>query len=333
MSKKYYEDSDSYPSIVFPIQERIQYFICKELLYPDDDYVTPHSKFVHGQLTDHGFRIAAKKLRSTNLIFPFTVWAFGDFEIDEDRLNSNALLGLTYNYAYDSFIDATTCILNFPMISVYTSAYDYMRAWSILTQANTSKTKLDVPIIVNSITTTTRILTEMEIVKGPYAFELEEQLRVGKLNAIQHDMKIYFSNLILNTSVAPVDNIETALASYVNVDYRDNISVGSGLVPETPYVVSTNPSSGIVDVAVDQSIQIDFNVAMKEDETSDALDVDPFFLYETVWSANSKSVIIDPHDDLGSGILYEISVDSDIAESGDSVFMEEDYEWSFTTEE
>lgn len=331
MSKDYYSDLATYPSIFFPILERIQYFICKELLYSGEDYVTPHSKFIRGELTDNGFRISAKKQKSTNLTFPFTVWAFDDFEIDEERLNSNAKIGAMYSSTYDSLMDSTSCIINIPMMSIFTSAYDYVRAWQILTEANITKTKLDVPIVVNSVNTVTKIMTDMEIVRGPYAFELEQQLRVGRLDAIQHNLKIYFSNLLLNTSVSPVDDIEVALDSYVNEDYRDSIVVGSGLVPDTPYVVSTTPTHNEVDVAVDQSIQIDFNVAMKEEETVDNLYFTPFFLYETVWSSNSKSVIVDPHDNLGSGITYSGIVYAE-AQSGDEVEMEEDYRWAFITE-
>ena len=331
MSKNYYEDAVQYPGIIFPILERVEYFVCKELLYIDDSYTTPHPKFLYGELTDNGFRIAAKKTQSPNITFPFTVWAFGELEVDEIRINANAKEGLMYSNTYSSLMDGTASVLTLPMMSVFTSAYDYMRSWTVLTNSNTSKTKLAVPVIINSIPAYITVLTEMEIVRGPYAFELEEQLRVGKLNSIQHDMKIYFPNIILNTSIAPVDDIEVALANYNNTDYRDNIQVGSGFVPDTPYVISTVPTDGATEVGVDQSIQINFNVPMDEDETNDNLYFTPFFLYETVWNSDSTSVIVDPHENLGSGITFSGIVYAE-AQTGVGITMAEDYEWEFMTE-
>jgi hypothetical protein len=330
MSQNYYSTSNDYPSIIIPIMERVQYFICKELLYPDEDYVNPHPKFILVEQTDDAFRLAAKKFRKTNFTMPFTAYNFGEINVDEERLNVNAKLGLTYSHDVSSYIDAVASILNVPMLSVYNRGHDYMRAWGILNSISVKNKKLTVPCIINGITTSFDVYITMIPSKGPYAYELQEQRRVGDVKTIQHDMTIFFHNPILDTGVAPVDSIEFSLEAYAGTDYRDSVSIDSGISPDTPIVSSSSPVSGVVGFPVVSGVILTFNVGMKEDLTVNNTYVDPLFLFETTWNSDSTILTIDPHEDLTSGTAYTVTIYDD-AESGNGVELEEDYSLTFTT--
>lgn len=331
MSQNYYSESDNYPSIILPILERVQYFICKELLYPDITYANPHPRFLLSEQTDDAFRIAAKSFRATNFTLPFTTYVYGDLLVDEERLNVNAKLGLYYADGYSSQVDSTSSIFTIPMMSAFNNVSDFYRAWTILNNASTDNSKILVPCTVNDVSTSFYILMKMDIAKGPYAAELQDQRRIGKVNTIQHDISVYFHNPILDTGIYPVDDIEITLESYTNSDYRDSIFVGSGLVSTTPSVSTTSPVSGAIDVSVDSNMVINFNVPMNEDSVDANIFVDPLFLFETTWNDASTSVIIDPHDNLSSGIAYTVTVYEESV-SGEGVEMEEDFPFTFWTE-
>lgn len=330
MPKKYYTDTTTYPNIFKPIIERIQYFICKELLYPDETYADPHPKFILAEQTDDAFRLASKRNRKTNFTIPFTAYNIKGIEVDDERLNVNSKLGLYYAHGYSSFIDATASILNIPMMSVFNQFNDFLTAYTILNDVSTDNKKITVPCTINGIVTSFNVYIAFDISDGPYAGELLEHNRVGKINTIQHDLRVYFHNPVLDTSIAPVDNIEVTLYSYTNDDYRDNIEVSSGLVATTPSISSTTPPSGTVDFAVNSGIVLNFNTPMDEDSGDENLYVDPQFLFETTWNAATTSVTIDPHTDLTSGTVYTVTMYDDV-QSSKGVNMEEDYDLEFTT--
>ncbi len=331
MSENYYSVSNNYPSIFIPIMERVQYFVCKELLYYDDDYSNPHEKFILAEQTDDAFRLSKKSFRKTNFTIPFTAYNISDIELDTERLNVNAKLGLYYSHGYSALIDSTASILNIPMMSVFNKFKDYLRAFTILNSASVDNRKISVPCTVNDIETAFYVYLEMDVTKGPYASELQEHLSKGKINTIQHDLRVYFHNPILDTGIYPVDDIIVSLDSYVNDDYRDSTTIQSGVVASTPTISSTSPVSGAVDVSVDSNITLNFSVAMNEDITNDNFSVDPLFLYETTWNDSSTIVVINPHEDLTSGIAQTITAYAEV-ESADGINMEEDYTFTLYTE-
>lgn len=331
MSQNFYSDSDNYPSIILPILERVQYYICSELLYSSIDYENPHPRFILAEQTDDAFRLSAKSFRTTNFTIPFTAYNLSELEIDDERLNANAKLGLYYEHDVSSSVDATASILNIPMMSVFESMNDYYRAWTLLNDKSVENKKLLVPCTINSVSCSFYAYIFMEISKGPYANELQEQLRIGRINTIQHDLRVYFHNPIIDTGIYPVDDIEVTLEAYSHINYRNSITVSSGLVATTPSISSTSPVSEATDVLVDSNIVINFNVGMDEDVVSDNIYVSPFFLYETTWNSTSTSVIIDPHDNLSSGITHTVTIYEE-ATSYKGVEMEEDYTFTFTTE-
>jgi len=333
MPTNYFPDLSSYPSIILPIMERLRYYICKELFYTTEDYATSKvSRFIHADISNNAFRVASKITKATNFSLPITVYNIGDLETDMNKLSPNAFLKITYNNDYSAIINSMASVLTIPMMTIFNTVADYMRAWSILQLDDLKKNIFNVPIVINGVTTTIPVLFDNDPppVKGLYAFELEQQLGVGKINCIQHDLKLYFHNLILDTTIHPVDDIELALASYSGSDYRNNISTGSGLVPSTPSVSSTIPVDDTISYPVSSGIVINFSVVMEEDITNSYIDIDPYVWYESDWNSTSKTVTITPNVNLTSGTAYTITVYEEV-QSGDGVNMQDDYTFNFTT--
>jgi len=333
MPVNYFSDSTSYPSIINPILERLRYYVCKELFYTTEEYSTSKTqRFILADISNNAFRVASKITKATNFSMPITVYAIGELETDMNKLAPNAFIKMTYNHTYSAIFNSMASVLTIPMITIFNTASDYYRAWTILQQSDLKKTLLQVPIVINGISTTIPMLVDNDPppVKGLYAFELEQQLGVGRINTIQHDFKLYFHNLIIDTDIKPVDDIELFLNSYTGDDYRDCIRISSGLVPATPSVSSTIPATGATSYPVSSGIIINFNVAMEEDITNSYIDIDPYVWYEANWNSLGSQVIITPNANLTSGTAYTVTVYEEV-ESGDGVNMSEDYEFEFTT--
>lgn len=336
MPQNYYDTNTDYPEIILPIMERIRYYIRKEVLYTTEDYptdITKDYKFIMADISDNAFRVSSKITKLPNFSIPITVYSIGEIEVNPSVLAPNAFLHITYSDTFNCIINSMASVFTVPMISIFNSAHDYTEAWTRLQIEDLKKTILEVPLIINGVSTTIPIFIDFDPapVKGMYAFELEQQLGKGRINTIQHDLKVYFHNLVLDTGgIHPVDDIQVALASYSGSNYLDNISMGSGLVPTTPAISSTVPEDGATNVYVGSGITVNFNIAMNEDVTTSYIETDPYFWYETSWDTNSKILTITPNFNLSSGTVYTITILEE-AESGDKVNLEEDYEFDFTT--
>lgn len=334
MPTNYFPTSTSYPALIEPILERIRLYICTEVLYTTEAYATSKtSRFIFADISNNAFRVASKITKATNFSLPITVYSIGELETDMSKLAPNAFLKITYDDTYNAVINSMPSVFTIPMMSIFNTGHDYMEAWTKFQIGDLKKTLLEVPIVLNGVTTTFPILVDFDPqpVKGMYAFELEQQLGVGRINCIQHDLKIYFHNLVLDgDGIHPVDDMQVALFSYANTDYRDCKDGGSGLVATTPSVSYTIPVDDAISYPVQSGIVIAFNIAMNEDMTNDNLYIDPYTWYEVVWNSTSKTVTITPNENLTSGTVYTVTVYEE-ATSGDGIEMEADHTISFTT--
>lgn len=333
MAEKYYDITDtSYPPIIIALMERLRYYYC-QLLYPDETYAVSKRKFIRTDIGSFAVRDNVQVFNLSNARFPFTAWTFGDPEINLDVYNRYADTGKYYEPELLCMVDMKPIRLQIPMVTFYNTGYDWFRGLTLLSELQTSSPVLNVPIEVNNIETTFPVRLQIEdVAKGNYAWEFESQLVTGKIQDITHYTNVFYHDFTVDTQVNPVDNIEVFLAGYSGENRNDNISLDSGTVVTTPAVTTTTPVDDATSIAVDSNITINFNVSMDEDSVISYLDIYPYVWYDYAFNANSDSVILDPIDDLQSGVLYTVTIDGD-AVSGDGVNIGDDYDFSFTTEE
>lgn len=335
MPQVYYGTDTQYPGIILPILERIRYYICKEVLYSDEDYSDSQERFIRTDIGPYALRDASKVFQITNIEMPFTAYSFDEDDMNEDIYNTYARTGHYFADVLNTTVSAMPMVWELPMISFFHKASDYIRALRILTFQKAKKVKLDVPVVMNGVDKTIPIIVEIDnIDKGSYAFEFEQQLTTGKIHDITHNLRVhYFDYQLGHGTVAPVDDIEVALAGYTLDDYRNNTSIASSVtVPSTPEVSSSDPEDEATDIPVDYSIILTFNVSMNEESVNNALSIDPYIPYELVWSDNGQTLAIDPTEDFQSNTKYTIEV-IDTAYSARDVNLAEDYSSTFITED
>lgn len=332
MTQKYYDITDGdYPPIIISLMERLRYYYCS-LLYPDETYSDSKKRFIRTDIGNFAIRDSSKVYNITNAEFPFTAFGYGDPDINRETYNRYADTGKYYCDDLTALVDTKPLKLQIPMVSFFTTGYDWFRALSILSDAQMDGRILQVPIIVNSISTTFPIRIEIEdIGKGNYAWEFEQQLITGKIHDITHYTTIYYYDFKIDTQLAPVDDIEVGLAGYSQDDYNDNISVSSGVVPDTPVVSSTVPVDDATDVSTSGNVTINFNVEMNETSTIDNITIFPYIWCSFSWNEDSDVLTIDPIENFENETLYTITLDKEII-SGDEIPMEDDYEFSFEIE-
>lgn len=342
-------DLEHWPPLIVSIMERVRYYF-SQMLYPSLPYVYTSSnpdplqkaieearnssskRFILTDITDRALQDASKLFHWSNGVFPFTTFNYGELDLDDTRFNMFANVGHYYEPLVNAKIEARPSSFHLSMITYFATGFDYWRAQSLLNQDSSLKSLLWVPIIINNVTTQIPILLEFEeLSKGTYAYEFATQMSTGKIQDIVHDVVINFFDLYVDTNLRPVDDIELALAYFSEQDHRDYAVRTTTSMPNTPTISSTSPEDGSSGVLTNANIIINFSEPMMETYVEQAIYFDPFIDADFIWNSGSTVLIIDPYYNLTSGTMYSGTI-YDSAISARGIPIEDDFEFSFTTE-
>jgi len=332
MPQKYYSTSTTYPDQQLALLEAIRYYICTTL-YPDETYTQSKLRFLLTDITPTmALRESVKKFNLTNAKFPFTAYTIGELTENDNTFNMYAVSKKYFSSVFNTKFYTRPLTQEIPMISFFSNSFDYDRARKILHEQNSAKTQIDVPIEINGELTSFPILISFEISKGNYAHEFEEQLRVGNISDVVHNLSINFHDIIIDSSdVHAIDDIEVALKVLETYKTDSIITINNVLVPDSPEISSTNPVDGATDIDVDFSIIINFSTPMNEQSVEENLDITPGITTELLWSSDSTQLVINPWNDLQNDTEYTVEIDK-YAKSGIDIYLEDVYSFSFTTE-
>jgi len=338
MAILYYSDTASYPQQVLAITGALKTYMAEQLYY-NDSLADAKARFlVADQTDDASLREATKKFFDSNQKYPFTTYNIGDEEPVTDRRNSWAKSGKYYSSTYSCYIDAKPLKQTFPMISFFNNPHDYEHCKKILQNISDSAIKLDVPIVVNGISTTFTAEVKFQAIdKGGLAYEFIEYLTKNNIFNLMHNIEVYYHSFVINTDTNPIDTMNATVFQEDPEDDSLNTSVGSGLAPLTPALLSSIPTDESSGIAVGSGIVLTFNVGMNPDSVERNLDITPYFEHSKRWNEYYTQLTLTPWSDLSSGVAYTIDITQDweLYDSPIAIFNEEpietDIEINFTT--
>lgn len=339
MPTKYYPVTPEFPLLPEYIMDVTLYYMF-QILYPNDVYSTWKDKrFILTDIGEFALRGSADMFSMTNVGFPFTAYKYENIEPDMTKYNMYAI-GQTYiSSELGARVYTSPFKMHIPMISFFNRADDFFIATRRLMKINASKYLIQVPITMNSILTSIPAVLRFDsIEKGSYAFEFAQQLITGRIYDLMHPATLEFFDVQLNRSLTPVDNIELGLSTLESMKTNESgvvqigtgVGIFSGLVPDTPSVVLTDPSNGEINVPIGFSPIIQFNVPMDEDITEDAVWLDPVKDTNFLWNQSGTVLILDFIDDMLPLTTYSVTI-MKTALSGDTIPFESAYTFSFTT--
>jgi hypothetical protein len=345
----------NYPPVIIALMEGIRYFYY-QLLYADKltyEYTSTKTdptekaieearfsgkkRFILTDIRERALQDASRIFQISGAEFPFTAFNYDDDNLRPETYSYFADSKLYISETFNCKISVRPMKLVIPMISFFTTGFDYFRAISILVDMSSKKTLINIPIMINGVATTFPAVINLDsgVMKGQYAWEFAQQLLTGKIQDLQHDTTIFFNDIILETEgLYPVDEIDVFIGLYEQYNGEDFAPgkrvTGANIMPESPEIVSTSPLSGSLFNPTSGSLVINFNTAMNEDSVEDKIYVDPFTSLDFVWNSDSTSVTLVPTTSLLSGTLYSVTISSDI-ESSNLISMIDDYDFTFTT--
>jgi len=328
----YYTHPDTrYPEITLAILERLRLYYCT-MLYPDEEYEIAKNRFILTDITPNmALRSSINVFKLSNAKFPFTAYSIGDFEEDTTRFNTYAKTQNYFSTIHNARIHATPIMQTFPMITFFTTAKDYDRAKIVLLKDKSLLTKLEVPIIVNNVLTSFVILIDIEVTRGSYAGEFEQQLTAGNIYDLVHTNQVFYHSLELDIKINLVDDIVMAMYTLDSLNKISKTYVTKNpFIPEIPIITSTSPVDKEVDVDVSSSIIINFNIPMKEVTIENSLHINPPVNADLLWNSTSTQIVVDLYENMTSGTTYNVTIEN-TALSGDEIPIEKDYIFSFTT--
>lgn len=339
MAVRYYADGydriRTHPLLDFGILPTIRHFI-HSFLYPEDSpasFSLDSADYPKFRLADIDAQSAFEEqqafLNLQNEILPFTAFNIGEWVENEERKNHNAKSFNYYSSCYDAYITTRPIQIEIPMISFFATASDYYHARSILHEINMSYTQLYAPISINGTNVSVPFSIGLEISKGTYAGEFEEQLNSGSISDVVHTMTIDFWDIWVDTDgVAPVESFQFDIYSG---EYPSGTLLESNTYSGYPEVSSTTPADDATDVAVDADITITFNESMYVDTVEDGISVSPYFEYDISFNDDETIFTLSLREDLDNDTTYTITID-ETAKGVSLQELMEDYDFSFTTE-
>lgn len=340
MVKKYYSNTtiEEYPQQVLNIIDSLKTYL-GSVLYLEDTAADALDRFILADINEDASLREATKWFGTHQKYPFTAYSIGEQESLKEKFNSIAKTGAYYSSTYNCIIEAKSIKQMFPMFSFFNNPHDYDVAKKIIQKTFDSVVKLDVPITINETDTT--FVAEVKLSdfsKGGLAFEILEYLTKNKIYNLNHFLDVYYHDYTISTNTYPVDNIQGTFYLPDEEDDSFNTVFGSGIAQATPILFSSSPADEAIDVPVENSIILTFNVSMDEKSVTDNLDIDPWISHDQTWDTDSKILLLNPYENMSSGITYTISIsrDTDTNETARAWFneeeIEEDISISFVTE-
>jgi hypothetical protein len=339
MSERYYQTDSHYPYAIYAIVERVLVYFA-EIIYPDETSTDARKRIIMANFDDDAasIRKGIDAFKNSNGTFPCTFYNIGDDEPVMERSNLQRN-GNFYSELVQSYLRYIPMKLTFPMVTYYTTPFDFWRGMTMFAEDEADMTRLDVPVTINGVLTYFVIDLEYTTERGSLAWDIEQQFGVGKLYPVIHTVDIKGAYITLNTErdeltqaiktgklVYHVDDIIFKLS-----ELESNKLVSTTHSPDNPIVVSSTPINNATSVLRNSNIVLTFNVAMNENSVISNMDIVPAIDCDMSFDITSKILTINPRDDLASSTLYNILINTN-AKSGDLQNLESEYNLTFTTE-
>lgn len=340
--QRYYATSNLYPYVIEAVLTRIKLYFCN-MLYPAEDYVTQSSKrFIMADTSNDNLAIkeSIKKFYNSQGEFPFTAYSINDDEPLEYK-SHYSVSGNFYSSLLNSYVTYVPMKLNINLTTYYTTPYDFWRAMTWFAVDEASITRLDVPVIINDVSTYFTIDLDYTTERGQLAFDIEQAFNVGKIYPVIHNVAVRCAYITLasnNTTdkfsgnvVYPVDDILFYLRTLQDARHLEqNPIVDLKYSPDNPEVATSVPANNATNILRNSTIVITFNVGMNETTVLNNIDIVPYIEYDAVFDNYSKILTITPRDLFTASTEYNLLI-NDNAKSGDDLYLEVDYSLIFIT--
>ena len=328
----YQQEMEKYPTTIRAIATRVQSYFWEKLYPYETNPENLYNRFILADIgagEEQAMRVAAFTSESTNPEFPFTAWNYGELEKRDDTLSR---LDSNFNWfspAVNAYVYARPMTLKMPMITFYSHPDDYYRAWSILMEANTRLTRLEVPITINGVDVTFPVDLKFEIAKGRYAHAFAEQLKVNNIYDIKHDVTIRYPDFIVEgLKVGLVEDIRL-YGIEMNTGVRSLWAQNNNPLPNM--VTSVANDSG--NVSKVNPLTFTFNDTMLESSLGD-INIWPNQDIKIEWDIDSKILTLSPVFEFLPSTKYEITFKQKTLctfENREYVHYDSDYVFRFTT--
>jgi hypothetical protein len=331
----------NYPTIIKAIVESLKVYTCK-VLYPLEEYRLSQNRFILTDFAggdDASIRRSIEQFRNSQAEFPFTAYGIWDNERLVDAGVHKEKSGTYYSKIYGCYVKSVPARITIPMVSFFSTAADYERAFQLLDSESAILIRLFIPISINENITYFPIDLNMEVTKGSFAGEFDTYLHTGNIWGVNHNFTISFRYFYVNANdqhgntprIALVDDIITSFYSYNNLDHRDNPTLqGVTHSYDVPIVTSSIPVDKATNVSRANPITLNFNTAMDENSVFSNFSSTPFITANFDWDITQKQLSIDIVEPLSASTNYVISISKDV-QSAMEQNMDEDFILSFTT--
>lgn len=349
MPVRYYQDDNHYPYVLLSIVERVKLYFA-EVLYPNETQVNGLKKIILANFDDDvaAIRRSIDTFKNSNGTFPCTFYSISDDEPVEYRSNLQKS-GNFYSTLLNTYIRFIPMRLSIPMVTFFTTPFDFWRGMTIFAEDEADLSRLDVPVTINGVLTYFTIDLEYTTERGALAFDIEQAFQVGRLYPVIHTVDVKGAYITLNTErsgsegtstgggisnnkiVYHVDDIILKLNALSNSENLDqNINIDSTTIPDIPEVTSSYPLNNASGVPRSSDITLSFNVGMNEDSVYNNIDIVPYMDKDMSFDFSGRVLTIAPRDLLTASTEYSILI-NDEAKSGSGIYLASDYELIFTT--
>lgn len=349
MPVRYYQDDNHYPYVLLSIVERVKLYFA-EVLYPNETQANGLKKIILSNFDDDAaaIRRSIDTFKNSNGTFPCTFYSISDDDPVEYRSNLQKN-GNFYSTLLNTYIRFIPMRLSIPMVTFFTTPFDFWRGMTIFAEDEADLSRLDVPVTINGVLTYFTIDLEYTTERGALAFDIEQAFQVGRLYPVIHTVDVKGAYITLNTErsdsggtstggsisnnkiVYHVDDIILKLNELSNSKNLDqNINIDSTTISDIPEVSSSIPVNDASGVPRSSNIILNFNVGMNEDSVFNNIDIVPYMDKDMSFDYSGKTLTISSRDLLTASTEYSILI-NDEARSGSDVYLASDYELTFTT--
>ena len=292
---------------------------------------------------------ASEFFGSVNVEFPFTSYGAPEREVWLERNLLSVTGGSTYisGMGYASLFPTEFTL---PMVSFFSNADDWNRAYTLLSEKQAKLERLEVPIVINGIECSFKIDIKYEqFGNGQYAGRFEDYLRTNNIWDLVHSLRIQynemrFSGIDPEDADNPFNNIGDYEAWMDGIDGMTirliNGSTGEILTqlqqPPFPKIDSITPADTTENVTIDSPVVINFNQGMVPDSVEDAFSITPFVEGDLTWDEPAQVLTFTPRADLDNLTTYIISIANTAKNAWNQTLEGNDlyktaYSFSFTT--
>lgn len=330
-----WEQNNTHPTVIEAIVERFIIYLAQVLygrLYDEDPQEALNKILISDVEAGSSVSIgdAIEYFKSTNVIYPFTVYTIGEPQSrTKETNNQRAALG-QYCSVLNRVIRAFPASFELPTVSFFNTALDYQTARTKIGFNTASLTRLYAPILFNETEVNIPFDVSFEISRGAYAYQFEQHLIQNKIWDINAVINIqYYEYELDEVTVGLVDNMLIRLGQ-AGEDGQTAPIIGlhgADTVPDPLEVIATNPEDGDTDVSVDTSVTITLSRPIVASTVN--IDVDPIFDHYVDQSVNT--ITITPKNSLSGETEYTFVLLKSVTDADDTPLLE-DFEFGFFTE-